>query len=53
MEMAETWEMLLKREQDRSRSQTIALGDRIRGVLFHTEDRIEESEDQRIKMKAA
>jgi hypothetical protein len=34
LEMAETWEMLLKHQQERSRLQTIALGDRFRNVLF-------------------
>ncbi len=34
LEMAETWEMLLRHQQERSRSQTIALGDRFRKVLF-------------------
>lgn len=34
LEMAETWEMLRRHQQERSRSQTIALGDRFRKVLF-------------------
>jgi hypothetical protein len=34
LEMAETWELLLRQQQDRSRWQTIALGDRFRNVLF-------------------
>lgn len=34
LEMAETWEMLLSHQQERSRSQTIALADRFRKVLF-------------------
>jgi len=34
LEMAETWEMLLRHQQERSRSQAIALGDRFRKVLF-------------------
>jgi hypothetical protein len=33
LEMAETWEMLLRHQQERSRSQTIALADRFRNVL--------------------
>jgi len=32
--MAETWEMLLKHQQERSRLQTIALADRFRNVLL-------------------
>jgi hypothetical protein len=43
LEMAETWDMLLKHEQDTSRSQTVALADRIRNVLFFSEDRSEET----------
>ncbi len=34
LEMAETWEMLLKHQQERSRRQTIALAERFRNVLF-------------------
>jgi hypothetical protein len=34
LEMAETWEMLLRHQQETSRSQTIALADRFRKVLF-------------------
>ena len=34
LEMAETWEMLLRYQQERSRWQTIALADRFRNVLF-------------------
>jgi hypothetical protein len=34
LEMAETWEMLLKHQQERLRQQTIALADRFRSVLF-------------------
>ncbi len=34
LEMAETWEMLLKHQQETSRRQTIALADRFRKVLF-------------------
>jgi hypothetical protein len=34
LEMAETWEMLLRHQQERSRSQTIALADRFRNVLL-------------------
>jgi hypothetical protein len=34
LEMAETWQMLLKYQQERSRWQTIALADRFRNVLF-------------------
>ncbi len=34
LEMAETWEMLLRHQQERSRWQTIALADRFRNVLF-------------------
>ncbi len=34
LEMAETWEMLLGHQQERSRGQTIALADRFRNVLF-------------------
>jgi hypothetical protein len=33
-EMAETWEMLLRHQQESSRWQTIALADRFRNVLF-------------------
>jgi len=33
LEMAETWEMLLKHQQERSRLQTIALANRFRDVL--------------------
>jgi hypothetical protein len=33
LEMAETWEMLLRHQQERSQ-QTIALADRFRNVLF-------------------
>jgi len=34
LEMAETWEMLLGHQQERSRWKTIALADRFRNVLF-------------------
>jgi hypothetical protein len=34
LEMAETWDMLLRHQQERSRWQTIALADRFRNVLF-------------------
>ena len=34
LEMAETWEMLLRHQQERSRLQTIALADRFRNVLL-------------------
>jgi hypothetical protein len=34
LEMAETWEMLLKNQQETSRQQTIALADRCRNVLL-------------------
>jgi hypothetical protein len=34
LEMAETWDMLLRHQQERSRLQTIALADRFRNVLF-------------------
>lgn len=34
LEMAETWEMLLRHQQETARRQTIALGDRFRNVLF-------------------
>jgi len=34
LEMAETWEMLLRHQQERSRAKTIALADRFRNVLF-------------------
>ncbi len=34
LEMAETWQMLLKHQQERSRWQTIALAERFRNVLF-------------------
>ncbi len=34
LEMAETWEMLLKYRQEKARWQTIALADRFRNVLF-------------------
>ena len=37
LEMAETWEMLLRHQQDRSRWKTIALADRFRNVLFLSE----------------
>lgn len=53
LEMAETWEMLVKHEQDRSRSQTIALADRMRGVLFLSEDRSQETDEMIIRTKAA
>ena len=52
-EMAETWEMLLKHEQDRSRSQTIALADRIRDVLFLSDDRRGETDETTKRKKAA
>jgi hypothetical protein len=32
--MAETWEMLLRHQRERSRSKTIALADGFRSVLF-------------------
>ena len=32
--MAETWEMLLKHQQERVRQQTLALADQFRNVLF-------------------
>ncbi len=32
--MAETWQMLLKHQQERSRWHTIALAERFRNVLF-------------------
>jgi hypothetical protein len=34
LEMAETWEMLLKHQQERVRQQTVALADQFRNVLF-------------------
>jgi hypothetical protein len=34
LEMADTWEMLLRHQQETSRSKTIALADRFRNVLF-------------------
>jgi hypothetical protein len=34
LEMAETWETLLRHEQERSRWQAIALADRFRNILF-------------------
>jgi hypothetical protein len=34
LEMAESWEMLLRHQQERSRLQTIALADRFRNVLL-------------------
>jgi hypothetical protein len=34
LEMAETWDLLLRQQQERLRSQTIALADRFRNVLF-------------------
>jgi hypothetical protein len=34
LEMAETWEMLLRHQRERSRSKTIALADGFRSVLF-------------------
>jgi hypothetical protein len=34
LEMVETWEMLLRHQQERSRWKTIALADRFRNVLF-------------------
>jgi hypothetical protein len=34
LEMAETWDMLFRQEQERSRLQAIALADRCRKVLF-------------------
>jgi len=34
LEMAETWEMLLRHQQERSRWQTITLADRFRNILF-------------------
>jgi hypothetical protein len=34
LEMAETWDMLHRHQQERSRLQTIALADRFRNVLF-------------------
>jgi hypothetical protein len=34
LEMAETWEFLLKHQQEKARLQTIALADRFRNVLF-------------------
>ncbi len=34
LEMAETWEMLLRHQQERARLRTIALADRFRNVLF-------------------
>jgi hypothetical protein len=37
LEMAETWEMLLKHQQERSRLQTIALANRFRDVLSLSE----------------
>jgi hypothetical protein len=37
LEMAETWEMLLRHQQERSRSQTIALADRFRGTFYFSQ----------------
>ena len=34
LEMAETWDMIFKQEQERSRLQASALADRCRKVLF-------------------
>jgi hypothetical protein len=36
-EMAETWEMMLKHQQERSRLRTIALADQFRNALFPSE----------------
>lgn len=38
LEMAETWEMLLKHQQEKSRSETIALADRVRNVLLLSDE---------------
>lgn len=53
LEMAETWEALLNHHQEKSRSQTIALADRIRNVLFLPEDRSKETDESTITTKAA
>jgi hypothetical protein len=37
LEMAESWEMLLKHQRERVRQQTIAFADRFRNVLFLSE----------------
>jgi hypothetical protein len=37
LEMAESWEMLLKHQRERVRQQTIALADLFRNVLFLSE----------------
>ncbi len=50
LEMGQTWEMLLKHQQESSRSQTVALADRIRNVLFLSEHR-SEGTDESIKIK--
>jgi hypothetical protein len=48
LEMAETWEMLLRHQQERSRWQTIALADRFRNVLFLSDKRsAEESNNEK------
>jgi hypothetical protein len=43
LEMAETWEILLKHQQETSRRQTIALADRFRKVLYLSDIAAEEA----------
>ncbi len=52
-EMAATWEMLLKYEQQRSRLQTIALADQFRNRLFLSEVAARTLVMERNKQKAA
>lgn len=53
LEMAETWEMLIGHQQERSRSQTIALADRIRKGLFLSEVAPKQSTEVAKSEKAA
>jgi hypothetical protein len=53
LEMAETWEILLKHQQERLRWQTIAMADRCRKVLFLAEIAAKgTAEDNRNEMAA-
>lgn len=38
LEMAETWEMLHKHQQEKVRQQSVALADRFRNVLFLSDE---------------
>jgi hypothetical protein len=53
LEMAKSWEMLLKHQRERVRQQTIALADRFRNVLFLSEVAANEPAEENNNEKAS